>query len=149
MAKARPVRLEDVHEVRDRCICLSAQRAARHLARLFDRVFRELGLTNGQFSLMVAMSGGKPWRQNELAEFLAMDRTTLTAALQKLERRGLVKVAADEEDRRARRMSLTEAGKRLVAEAIPLWREEHAKLERELTAGRAGDVRKSLRLLFP
>src|SRR5947208_1996107 len=102
MAKARPVSLADVHEVRDRCLCFSAQRVARNLARRFDGILRELGLTNGQFSLMVALSAGRPWRHGDLAEFLAMDRTTLTAALKKLERRGLVKLTADEKDKRTR-----------------------------------------------
>jgi DNA-binding MarR family transcriptional regulator len=144
MTKARPVSLMDVHEVRDRCLCFSAQRAARSLARRFDGIFRELGLTNGQFSLMVALSAGKQWQQRELAAFLTMDRTTLTAALKKLERRGWITLAADEKDKRARRIMLTAAGRRLIAEAFPLWRDEHAKLDRELGAKHAQVARDSL-----
>ncbi len=37
-----------------------------------------------------------------VAELLAMDRTTLTAALKPLERRGLVDVITDPADRRSR-----------------------------------------------
>jgi DNA-binding MarR family transcriptional regulator len=144
MTRARPVALADVHEVRDRCLCFSAQRAARSLARRFDGIFRELGITNGQFSLMVALSAGKQWQQRELAAFLTMDRTTLTAALKKLERRGWVTLAADEKDRRARRIVLTAEGRRLIAEALPLWRDEHARLDRELGAGPAQEARNSL-----
>src|SRR5205823_5096217 len=135
------VALADVHEVRDRCLCFSVQRAARNLARRFDRVLRELGITNGQFSLMVALSAGRPWRQRELAEFLAMDRTTLTAALKKLEARGLAKLVADAKDKRARQIALTAKGSRLVAEAVPVWRDEHARLDRELGAKTAQEAR--------
>ena len=39
-------------EMRDHCLCLHAQRAARALARRFDAAFRPLGLTSGQFSLL-------------------------------------------------------------------------------------------------
>jgi len=149
MTKARPVSLTDVHEVRDRCLCFSAQRVARNLGRRFDGIFRELGLTNGQFSLMVALSAGKQWQQRELAAFLAADRTTLTAALKKLERRGLVKLAADQKDRRTRRIALTAVGTRLVSEAIPLWRDEHARLDRELGHKHAQEARDSLARLGP
>ena len=35
-------------EVRDACLCLHVQRAARALARRFDEAFRPLDLTNGR-----------------------------------------------------------------------------------------------------
>ncbi len=122
-------------EVRDRCLCLHAQRAARALARRFDRAFKPFGLTNGQYSLMVALNRPEPPRMADLAPFLAMDRTTLTAALKPLVRRGLVEVIADEQDARARRLLLTEAGRDLLAQAVPVWRATHDAVDREM-AGR-------------
>lgn len=59
-----------------------------------------------------------------------MDRTTLTAELKPLARRGLVRVAADKKDRRARRLALTAAGRKRLAEALPLWRRMQAECER-------------------
>lgn len=120
-----------VRSIRDQCLCLATQRAARRLARRFDRLFAPLGLTNGQFSLMVALSG--PWqpRMGELADFLAMDSTTMTAAIKPLEKRGLVAVVADEADRRIRRPRLTPEGRVLVRQAVPLWTEEHARVAEE------------------
>src|SRR5450631_4547161 len=101
-----------VHEIRDACLCLATQRAARTLARRFDQAFQGVGLTNGQFSLMTALNAPEPPKLGQLAAFLAMDRTTLTAALKSLERRGLVNVVSDDKDRRARRLSLTNAGRK-------------------------------------
>ncbi len=85
----------DVLEVRDKCLCFAAQRAARRLARRFDLLFRDLGITNGQFSMMTALSAPRAWKHAELADFLSMDRTTATAAIKALERRDLVTVATD------------------------------------------------------
>src|SRR5262245_7319217 len=85
-------------EVRDRCLCLYIQRAARSLARHFDEVFRPLDLTNGQFSLMMSLNRPHPPAMGEVAALLGLDRTTLTAALKALQRRGLVEVKADEKD---------------------------------------------------
>src|SRR6185437_14848851 len=93
--------------VRDSCLCLHVQRAARALARRFDDAFRPLGLTNGQFSLMMSLNRPEPPSMAAVASLLAMDRTTLTAALKPLERRGLLEITADSADRRAPVMTLT------------------------------------------
>lgn len=121
--------LATVHEIRDQCLCLATQRAARLLARRFDRLFAPLGLTNGQFSLMVALSGQWQPRLGELAAFLAMDSTTLTAAVKTLEKSGMLRLTPDEHDARARRPSLTDKGRDALALAVPLWREEHARVQ--------------------
>lgn len=125
--------IETVHQIRDQCLCLATQRAARVLARRFDRLFAPLGITNGQFSMMVALSGQWKPRLGELAQFLAMDQTTMTAAIKTLEKRGLVGLQADEGDARVRRPVLTEAGRKVVAKAAPLWREEHARVQAGIT----------------
>ena len=122
---------ETTLEVRDRCLCLAAQRAARALARRFDDAFRPLGLTNGQFSLLMALNQPKPPSMGPLADFLAMDRTTLTAALKPLERRGLIRIAVDPGDRRGRLLMLTAKGRKLLVRALPVWREHHAALDRQ------------------
>ena len=118
--------------IRDHCLCLHAQRAARALARRFDAAFRPLGLTSGQFSLLNALNRPAPPTLGEVAELLGMDRTTLTAALKPLERGGRVIVETDARDRRLRRLRLTEAGAALLAEARLIWVAEHEVLEREL-----------------
>lgn len=121
-------------EVRDRCLCLHAQRAARALARRFDVALKPVGLTNGQYSLMMALNRPEPPRIADLAPFLAMDRTTLTAALKVLERRGLVDLLPDENDRRSRRLKLTDDGRAVMKRAVPIWREEHDRVDAELGA---------------
>ena len=118
--------------VRDTCLCLHAQRAARALARHFDEVLRPIGLTNQQFSLLMALNRPAPPPMGPVARLLAMDRTTLTAALKPLERRGLVRIEISFSDRRTRLLVLTESGKQKLAEAIPIWRETHAAIENRL-----------------
>ncbi|WP_394841050.1 MarR family transcriptional regulator [Pendulispora brunnea] len=118
--------------VRDHCLCLHAQRAARALARCFDDAFRPLGLTNGQFSLLMSLNRPEPPSLGSVASLLAMDRTTLTAALKPLARRGLLKVTVDQEDRRGRRLALTAKGRKLLARAVPIWRAKHAELDTQL-----------------
>ena len=127
--------LEVTHEVRDRCLCLSLQRAARVVGRLFDEALRPLGLTNGQFSLLMSLNRPQPPRMGDLVPLLGMDRTTLTANLKPLERRGLVAVAGDPRDWRVRRLALTDAGRALLVEALPIWRATHDALDRRMGEG--------------
>jgi DNA-binding MarR family transcriptional regulator len=135
------------HLVRDACLCLHVQRAARALARRFDEVFRPLDLTHGQFSLLMSLNRPEPPSIGSVAALLAMDRTTLTAALKPLERRELVKVSIDKEDRRSRRLAITATGRRLLGKAVPLWKQAHAEAERLIPRGSADDLRAALRAL--
>jgi DNA-binding MarR family transcriptional regulator len=133
--------------VRDTCLCLHVQRAARALARRFDEAFRPFDLTSGQFSLMMALNRPEPPTLGIVAALLAMDRTTLTAALKPLERRRLVKVAVDKADRRSRRLSLTAKGRALLAQALPVWMSTHAAVDRALAPHSTDELRAALRTL--
>jgi DNA-binding MarR family transcriptional regulator len=133
--------------VRDCCLCLHVQRAARALARRFDEALRPLDLTNGQFSLMMSLNRPEPPAMGAVASLLAMDRTTLTASLKPLERRGLVKIQAGPADRRSRLLTLTPKGRGLLVRAVPVWKLSHGALERSLPRGNSNRLRKTLRAL--
>jgi DNA-binding MarR family transcriptional regulator len=130
--------------VRDTCLCLHVQRAARALARRFDVALKPVGLTNGQFSLLMSLNRPEPAGLGGVANLLAMDRTTLTAALKPLERRALLTIAPDPKDARARVLSLTDAGRAVLGQALPIWTREHGMLDEEL-AGGGEALRESLR----
>src|SRR5262245_62314275 len=129
MSSRQQIPLSATHLVRDSCLCLHVQRAARGLARRFDDVFRPLDLTHGQFSLLMSLNRPEPPTIGSVAALLAMDRTTLTAVLKPLERRRLVKVSVDKEDKRSRRLTITASGRSLLDKTFPLWRETHAAIE--------------------
>ena len=144
---SKPVAFETTLLVRDTCLCLHLQRAARALARRFDDALRPAGLTNGQFSLLMSLNRPEPPTLGAVAEVLAMDRTTVTAAVKPLQRRGLLVVAADSQDRRQRRLALTKAGHDVLAAAVPIWRETHDAIERDLPGQEAEAVRRALTAL--
>ena len=121
------------------------QRAARALARRFDEVLRPFGLTNGQFSLLMSLNRPQPPPMGPVASLLAMDRTTLTAALKPLERRGLVKVSPDASDRRSRVLKLTAKAEGLLARAVPVWERTHHEVEELIPDGDPDELRRSLR----
>ncbi|WP_433705726.1 MarR family winged helix-turn-helix transcriptional regulator [Paraburkholderia sacchari] len=147
MSRAKKIPFETTLMVRDCCLCLHMQRAARNLARIFDEALRPLDLTNGQFSLLMSLNRPHPPAIKDVSTLLAMDRTTLTAALKPLERRGLVSIEQDPDDKRSRRLSLTPEGERLLAEAFPVWQRTHAEIEQPLSSAEVDRLRKQLRAL--
>jgi DNA-binding MarR family transcriptional regulator len=147
MSKGPKIPRERTLFVRDHCLCLHAQRAARALARRFDAALAPLGLTSGQFSLMMSLNRPEPPGMGLVASSLAMDRTTLTAALKPLERRGLVELTANPDDRRRRLMALTPEGRTLLVRALPVWERTHAQIESMLADDNAEHLRRSLRAL--
>jgi DNA-binding MarR family transcriptional regulator len=147
MSNCEDLPFEITLEVRDTCLCLHLQRAARAVARRFDTALRPLGLTSGQFSLLMSLNRPEPASIGNVSTLLAMDRTTLTANLKPLERRGLLTVTADDADKRTRRLTLTLAGQALLGAAVPAWRRTHADIERLLAGSTPERLRADLRAL--
>ena len=133
--------------VRDHCLCLHVRRAARALARRYDEALRPVGLTNGQFSLLMALNRPEPAPMAGVASLLAMDRTTLTANLKPLERRGLVEVLTGPKDKRVKRLALTEAGREALARAVPIWHRTQAEIEARIEGTSADTLRAAMRAL--
>lgn len=82
-----------------------------------------------------------------VANVLAMDQTTLTAALKPLQRRGWVNVTQNPKDKRGRLLSLTPQGKAVLAAALPIWERTHAALEERLPGGSGERLRIELQVL--
>jgi DNA-binding MarR family transcriptional regulator len=146
MSKAKAIPVQTTWRVRDECLCLAAQKAARTLARRFDDAFRPLGLTSGQFSLLMSLNREAPPPIGAVASLLAMDRTTLTANLKPLAKRRLLEIAIDPEDKRGRLLKLTAAGRALLASAVPIWERTHVEAE-QLLEKSAESLRTGLRAL--
>lgn len=145
MSKTLP--FESTLNVRDTCLCLHVQRAGRALARHYDEALRPFGLTNGQFSLLMSLNRPEPPTFGPVAELLAMDRTTLTAALKPLQRRGLVRIEPHPKDRRARCLILTDAGHAALIAALPAWHEAQAHIDRLLAPTDPQALRDALKRL--
>ena len=143
MSNRKAVSKDIARSVAEACLCLHVQRAARALARHFDEVFRPLEITSGQYSLLMSLHRPAP-TMGDTADFLAMDRSTLTAALKPLQRRGLVTIVPDEADRRVKRLTLTPAGNAVLAKAYALWVEQHGAIEAEMASPSADAMRGGL-----
>jgi DNA-binding MarR family transcriptional regulator len=117
------------------CLCLGLRRAARNVSRYYDDALRPLDLNNGQFSMLVMIAGLQPIGVAALAAQLAMDRTTATAALKPLVRRGWVLLTVSDADARGRDATLTAAGLALLEQATPVWKSAQDDVRRGMPGG--------------
>jgi DNA-binding MarR family transcriptional regulator len=138
---------ETAQMIGNSCVCLRVQRAGRAVARHFDEAFRPLGLSNGQFSLLMQLNRPTPLTVGGLAEELAMDRTTTTKNLKPLERRELLKVRRDEDDPRVKRITLTNAGRALLAKAVEHWQAANDAIAASLSEAELASLHSTLRTI--
>jgi DNA-binding MarR family transcriptional regulator len=115
--------------------------ASRRVSQLYDEKLAPSGLRTTQYSVLNRIDRLGAASLNTLAEDLAMDRSTLGHNLRPLERDGLVLLGIDPEDRRTRTISLSNAGKKKLAEARPLWAQAQARFEATFGEERAAMLR--------
>jgi DNA-binding MarR family transcriptional regulator len=126
------------------CVCATARMAARSLTRIYDRALEPAGIRTTQFSVLARLLEEGPLPLTHLAGRLAMDRTTLARDLRPLERRGLVAISVGA-DRRVRMAELTPAGRRVVDEVRPLWKQVQRDVRAELGPDRVARLMDELR----
>jgi DNA-binding MarR family transcriptional regulator len=127
------------------CNCLAIRQAARQITQLYDAEMAETGLRTTQYSVLARLARVGPMTQQELAEALVMDRSTLGHNLRPLERDGFVAIAVDREDRRARRLELTPAGKEKVKSAQAAWKRAQERFDSRYGETEAAQLRQLLR----
>jgi DNA-binding MarR family transcriptional regulator len=94
-------------------------------AALFQEACGRFEITPLQYSLLSALAVRKTADQTSLAADIALDRTTTTGALKRLEARKLVERPIDAADRRARLCRLTRAGAALLGKIETAARSAH------------------------
>ena len=123
--------LSQLSSIAATCTYFHLRKASRAITQLFVETMKPSGLQGTQFSILVAVAMAGSSAIGDLAENLAMDRTTLTRTLKPLVKKGLL-VVEPGEDQRIKVVSLTSEGCTVLSEAIPLWQEAQARIVENL-----------------
>jgi|ERR1700755_2190401 DNA-binding MarR family transcriptional regulator len=126
-----------------RCNCHSLRQATRRVTQLYDRMLAPTNLRATQYSLLVEIERLGPVSLNPLAEQMVMDRATLGHNIRPLEAQGYLTLSVGK-DRRSREVSLTPAGRKILAEARPHWERAQSAFEQEIGAKDAAMMRAML-----
>jgi MarR family transcriptional regulator, organic hydroperoxide resistance regulator len=101
----------------ERQVCFALSVAARNVVAVYRQVLDPLGLTHPQYLVMLALWQHGSLSVKELSRLLQLDPGTLSPLLKRLEAAGLVRRERNPVDQRNLALTLTDAGRRLRAEA--------------------------------
>lgn len=137
-------RKQPIEDIDGRCNCLAARKASRYLTAAYDQALAPVNLRATQFSVLYKLAKDGPQTIGELASAMAMDRTTLSSNLKPLEREGLLAMVPGE-DRRVKRVVISDDGVARYRQAFPLWQAVQDEFESHYGEKRAETLRNSLR----
>ena len=123
-------------------------RAAQQCRSYFDALTEPLGIHGRHFSVLAVLGEEKPLAQVEMSERLGIDRNTMVLLLDDLEARGLVTRRRDPRDRRAHQVSLTDAGRDVLAQSTALARRTNEEVFAPLSAEERAQLHALLSRLF-
>ncbi|MGB1949607.1 MAG: MarR family transcriptional regulator [Marinobacter sp.] len=107
-------------------------RVTRRWRKLLDERLKDLGVTQARWTTMVYLQqGGEGLTQRELASLMAIENPTLVRLLDSLEQQNLIERRPCPNDRRARRLHLTDNGRAFMDDLT----ERAAKLREEMLDG--------------
>lgn len=122
---------KEFKNINSRCSCFNLRKVTRAMTQLYDRALEPIGIRATQYTLLISMAGHSAHTLTEMAHSLLMDRTTLTRNLRPLEKMGLIE-SSDARDKRSKAYMLTEKGKEMIRQAIPVWEKVQVKVETAL-----------------
>lgn len=111
------------------------RRAYQHHMSLFQQAIPDSQLTTVQFVTLCAVRDLEPCAQSEVVTRTAIDQATLRGVIDRLKARGLLNVYADPNDKRKLRMMLSEQGRKLVEDMVPVARQITEKTYGTLSPG--------------
>lgn len=110
------------------CLCFAVRKLGRAVTQPYDRALRATGLRVTQFNTLAVLAQTGPMPMASLAEFMGMDRTSLTRNLKPPARKRWIRISPGDEDRRVRMVTITPAGITALRKALPAWRSAQASV---------------------
>jgi DNA-binding MarR family transcriptional regulator len=120
------------------------RKATRRVSQIYDRSLEQAGMTVTQYGLLGQLARYDGIGIGALAEKLIMDPTTLTRNLRPLERRGLVAMKPDKNDKRSRCLHLTASGRAAFEQAVPAWVRAQRRVEDALGGSETAALNEAL-----
>jgi DNA-binding MarR family transcriptional regulator len=144
--RVRPGQEMDVYQVTARI-----SRISLHIARRQEEVFGRFGLNRGEVGVLGALRvAGPPHRLSPTSLFkgLMLSSAGMTSRIDRLERRGFVKRVPDASDRRGVLVELTDAGRKVLEEAVAANTRSERALLGDLSKKQVGELSKLLRSML-
>jgi DNA-binding MarR family transcriptional regulator len=97
------------------------------VTQFFDNALEPAGIRAPPFTFLISLASVPAGTLTEMANNLVMDRTTLTRNLKPLEKLGLIE-SKHARDKRSKAYAVTEQGRKIISQSIPLWKVAQHKI---------------------
>lgn len=131
MSRASQLALERARQAIEVCACFNLRRVSRAVTQVYDEALAPLGLSSGQYHLLLAVRVLGETSLLQLADTVWTDRSVMSRTVRPLEDRGLIAIVSGR-DRRTRRITLTAAGHRALLDGYPRWERAQERMARQL-----------------
>ncbi len=121
--------------------------AGMRLAELNGKALAPFGIDARELAILLLLAGREPASQQQAAQRLGVDRTTMVALLDTLEGKGLVSRHPHAEDRRRNVVELTDAGQETLRRATQASDDAEHALLAPLSPGDGEHLRDVLQLI--
>lgn len=138
--------MSQVKKRKSNCYCINLRRAAKSISGLYDSFLSPIGLSINQLSLLINLNHLESGSVSDIANFVGLERTTLVRTLKPLIDRGLI-IDIAVSGRRNRDLQLTETGKQILKEGLPLWKNAQAEIEQRIGKERVRELYEILALI--
>jgi DNA-binding MarR family transcriptional regulator len=126
------------------CYAFRAHRFERRVSAIYDAALAAIGITARQFNLLSQVAHTPGLAMAQMARRVLVDPTTLTRNLKPLIEKGWLRLEADSEDARAKKIFPTARGLAKLRAALPYWRAAQVEVTAALGAREADQLRGAL-----
>ncbi|KAB1086055.1 winged helix-turn-helix transcriptional regulator [Neorhizobium galegae] len=126
------------------CSNTAVRRASRHLGQLYEDAMGDTGLKGTQFSLLSQIARSNEPTLKNLADAMVMDLSALGHTLKPLIRDGLVELVPDAQDRRAKRVRLTDAAAAMQRNLTARWQVAQDRFDKAFGKEKSEELRRVL-----
>jgi len=116
------------------------RKSSRLITQFYEERLKCVELKVGQFSILRAVSFQKETTNKELQNILVLEQTTLTRNLKPLFRDGYLQISLDPNDGRLKTISLTQSGRDLYEQALPIWQQAQQDILSKLGEEKAKQI---------
>ena len=122
-------RLEDtVDTIARECIAVRTRVLSRAISQLYDEALRPLGIKVSQLNVLIVVAKLEPASPGEVAGRLNMEKSTLSRNVERMRTRGWIEVS-EAPAGRGQVLVVGQAGRRLIEDAWPHWRQAQQRAE--------------------
>jgi DNA-binding MarR family transcriptional regulator len=123
-------------------------RVAHAIQNAHNEALARFDLSLRTFAVLAMIGDGAARSQLEIAQAVGLDKTTLVATIDDLERRALVRRTPDPGDRRARIVAITDEGREILEQASDVVRETEGRIFADMSCEDAQRIKAALTSLL-